>query len=75
MVDRGLLRARGDPGGGGGGGQAWSGGDGDPGGNEPWGDFGEPSTWSEGTPTGSAAAMAHLGPHIVLSLLQILLLP
>ena len=73
MVDRGLLRARGDPGGG----QPWSGGDGDPGGNEPWprGDFGEPSTWSEGTPTGSAAAMAHLGPHIVLSLLQILLLP
>ena len=69
MVDRGLLRARGDPGGG----QPWSGADGDPGGNEPWGDFGEPSTWSEGTPT--AAAMAHLGPHIVLSLLQILLLP
>ena len=72
LVDQGLLRARADPGGGGG--QSWAGGDqlkeGDSGSNEPW-DFGEPSTWSEATPPGSAGT-PHLGPHLV-SLIQILL--
>ena len=61
--------------GGHGGGQSWARKEGDSdGGNEPWvrENFGEPSTWSEATPPGSAGA-THLGPHIV-SLIQILLL-
>ena len=81
LVDQGLLRARGDPGGGGhgghsdhGGGQPWPRGDTKEG-DKPWvgGDFGEPSTWSEGTPPSGSATAPHLGPHLV-RLIQILLL-
>ena len=81
VVDQGLLRARGDPGGGGEGGggegQPWAGGDleeGDSGSKETWarGDFGELSTWSEGTPR-SARAPHFSRPHMI-CLIQILLL-